>query len=143
MRQQKARPQSPLRRWAEPIAVGGALEGVLIGLAFLLGGANVIIPLLLFVVAAALGWRYAFARGAVAACAPLALLLVAELVRQAAGGTGGPEPISAILIVAAVLMFLAFAAFLASAIRGRYARPRAKSAAEPDSTYTSEHPWRS
>lgn len=143
VRMQATPEPSPVRRWVEPIAVGAALDGILIGIALLLGGANVVIPLLLFAVAAVLGWRYGFVRGAVAVCAPLAVLLVAELVRQAAGGTGGPEPISAILIVVAVLMFLAFTAFLASAIRGRYRRPRPKPGGEPESAYTSEQPWRS
>ena len=134
---------SPVRRWVEPIAVGAALDGVLIGAALLLGGTSIAIPLLLLVVAAGLGWRYGFVRGAVAACLPLALLAAAEIVRELAGGTGGAGPVSTLLIGVAALMFLAFCAFLASAIRGRYARPRPKPGETAESAYTSTKSWRS
>ena len=126
---------SPVRQWVEPIAVGAALDGALIGIALLLGGTSIIVPLLLIAVAAVLGWRYGLLRGGVGACLPLALLMVAEIVREALGGTGGAGPVSTLLIGIAAIMFLAFAAFLASAIRGRYRKPK-----QP---YTSPTPWRS
>ena len=126
---------SPVRQWVEPIAVGAALDGVLIGAALLLGGTSVIVPLLLIVVAAVLGWRYGLVRGGTGACLPLALLVVAEIVREVAGGIGGAGPVSTLLIGIAAIMFLGFSAFLASAIRGRYRKPKAP--------YTSSNPWRS
>ena len=128
---------SPVRQWVEPLAVGAALDGALIGLGLVLDGSSAVLLLflLLFGVAAVLGWRYGFLRGGVGACLPFAVLVAAEFVRKAAGGTGGVEPVTALLIGVSVIMFLAFCAFLASALRGRYRRPK-----QP---YTSTTPWRS
>ena len=137
------RAPSPLRRWLEPLAVGAAGVGAIAGVAMLLGGSSVFLPLLLPVLAIALGWRYGCRRGAAGACAPIAVLVVAELVREAAGGAGGAGAVATLLIAVAVSLLLAFCAFLAAAIRGRYGRP-AGSAGEPGgSDYASSSPWRS
>ncbi|MGA0122106.1 MAG: hypothetical protein ACO3KD_03760 [Gaiellales bacterium] len=88
------------------------------------------------------GWRYGFVKGTLGAGLPIALLVVAELVRQQLSGDKASGVVQSILIGASVILFMAGIAFLASALRGRYRRPPAeRPAAEPD--YTPGSPWRS
>ena len=131
------------RRWVEPLAVGGAAIGVIAGLAMLLGGGSVVLPLLLPVLAAVLGWRYGALHGGAGACVPIAVLMVAEVARELAGGAGGAGPVPTLLIGISVVLLLAFCAFLAAAIRGRYGRPPGGSGSAGGSAYTSSGPWRS
>ena len=134
---------SALRVWLEPLAVGAAGTGAIAGVAFLLGGNSVFLPLLLPVLAAVLGWRWGFRRGAVASCAPIAALAVGELVREALGGTGGSGAVGTLTIAVAVILILGFCAFLAAAIRGRYRRPPTGPEGPRGSDYASTSPWRS
>ena len=139
-----ARPAGPgpVRQWAEPIAIGLAAVGVIAGVLYFLGTAGVFGPLLVLLVAAVLGWRYGFVKGTLGAGLPIALLVVAELVRQQLSGDKASGVVQSILIGASVILFMAGIAFLASALRGRYGRPPAeRPAAEPD--YTPGSPWRS
>ena len=43
----RQRQPSPVRLWVEPLAVGAALDGILIGAALVLGGTSIAVPLLL------------------------------------------------------------------------------------------------
>jgi hypothetical protein len=89
----------------------------------LLGNPTAFGPLLVFVIAVVLGWRYGPLRGAVASIAPIGIFVVAEIIRDLLGGTGGAGIVGTIVIGVAVSLMIAFAAFLAGAIRTRY-RPR-------------------
>lgn len=132
----------PVRQWAEPLAVGLAAVGAIAGVMLLLGTAGVFGPLLVLVVAAVLGWRYGFVKGTAGSGLPIALLVVAELVRQQLSGDKASGVVQSILIGASVILFMAGFAFLASALRGRYRRPP-EPRREPETDYTAERPWRS
>ncbi len=127
VRNQQRPAASPTRLWVESIVVSVVLVGLLAGSVFLLGNTSVFVPPLVFVLAIVLGWRYGFLRGSVAAALPIVGFVIAELVRQALGGTGGSGTITTILIGFFVVMVQVFCVFLAAAIRGRY-RPRARPA---------------
>lgn len=132
----------PVRQWAEPLAIGVAAIALIAGAMLYLGTAGVFGPLLVLVVAAVLGWRYGFVKGTVGAGLPIALLVVAELVRQQVSGDKASGVVQSVLIGASVILFMAGIAFLASALRGRYRRP--PSERPPlDSDYTPGSPWRS
>jgi len=120
---QKPPATSSQRLWVEAIAIGLAAEGVLAGVLMLLGNPSAFGPLLVFVVAAILGWRYGSLRGAVGSVLPLVVFVVAELVREALGGTGGAGIVPTLLIGVAVSLMVAFVALFTGAIRARY-RPR-------------------
>lgn len=121
---QKPPVKSPRRLWVEAIVVGIAAEGILAGVLMLIGNPTAFGPLLVFVIAAVLGWRYGSLRGAVASVVPLILFVVAELVREALGGTGGAGTAQTITIGLAAALMIAFVAMLSGAIRSRYrARP--------------------
>ena len=120
---QKPPVKSSRRLWIEAVVIGLAAEGVLAGVLMLLGNPSAFGPLLVFVIAAVLGWRYGSRRGAVGSVLPLLLFVVAELVREALGGTGGAGPVPTLLIGVAVALMVAFVALFAGAIRTRY-RPR-------------------
>ena len=120
---QKAPLKSSRRLWVEAIIVGIAAEGILAGVLMLLGNPTAFGPLLVFVIAAVLGWRYGSLRGAVASVAPIGLFVLAELVRVTLGGTGGAGPVQALTIGIALGLMIGFVAMLSGAIRRRY-RPR-------------------
>lgn len=121
---QKPPVKSSRRLWIEAIVVGIAAEGILAGVLMLIGNPTAFGPLLVFVIAAVLGWRYGSLRGAVASVVPLILFVVAELVREALGGTGGAGTAQTITIGLAAALMIAFVAMLSGAIRSRYrARP--------------------
>lgn len=120
---QRAPVKSPRRLWIEAIVIGIVAEGVLAGVLMLLGNPSAFGPLLVFVIAAILGWRYGSLRGAVGSVVPLALFVVAELVREALGGTGGPGVVQSLTIGVAAGLMIAFVALFTGAIRKRY-RPR-------------------
>lgn len=120
---QKRPAKTPQRLWIEALVVGFAVEGVIAGGLMLLGNPTVFGPLLLLALAAVLGWRYGALRGAVAAVAPLLVFVVAELVREALGGTGGAGLVPTLLIAAASSLMIAAIALFAGAIRTRY-RPQ-------------------
>lgn len=117
---QKAPVKSSRRLWVEGIVAGVVAEGVLAGVLMLLGNPTAFGPLLVFVIAAVLGWRYGSLRGAVASVVPLGLFVVAELIREALGGTGGAGGSQTIGIGIAAGLMIAFVALLAGAIRKRY-----------------------
>jgi hypothetical protein len=120
---QKAPAKSSRRLWIEAIVVGIAAEGILAGVLMLLGNPTAFGPLLVFVIAAVLGWRYGSLRGAVASVVPIGLFIVAEVIRLALGGTGGASAIQSVTIGLAAALMIAFAALITGAIRRRY-RPR-------------------
>jgi hypothetical protein len=120
---QKAPVKSSRRLWIEAIIVGIATEGILAGVLMLLGNPTAFGPLLVFVIAAVLGWRYGSLRGAVASVVPIGLFIVAEVIRLALGGTGGASAIQSVTIGLAAALMIAFAALITGAIRRRY-RPR-------------------
>ena len=104
---QKQPVKTPRRLWIEAIVIGIASEGILAGALMLLGNPTAFGPL----------------RGAVASIAPIGVFVVAEIIRDLLGGTGGAGIVGTIVIGIAVSLMIAFAAFLAGAIRTRY-RPR-------------------
>ena len=120
---QKAPVKSSRRLWVEAIIVGIAAEGILAGVLMLLGNPTAFGPLLVFVIAAVLGWRYGSLRGAVASVVPIGLFIVAEVIRLALGGTGGASVVQSFTIGLAAGLMIAFAALISGAIRRRY-RPR-------------------
>ena len=61
--------RSSRRLWIEAILIGLLAEGLLAGVLMLLGNPTAFGPLLVFVIAAVLGWRYGALRGAVASVA--------------------------------------------------------------------------
>lgn len=120
---QKAPVKSVRRLWVEAIVAGVVAEGVLAGVLMLLGNPTAFGPLLIFVIAAVLGWRYGSLRGAVASVVPLALFVVAELIREALGGTGGAGATQTLAIGIAAGLMIAVVALFSGAIRKRY-RPQ-------------------
>ena len=120
---QKQPVKTPRRLWIEAIVIGLASEGILAGALMLLGNPTAFGPLLVFVIAVVLGWRYGPLRGAVASIAPIGIFVVAEIIRDLLGGTGGAGIVGTIVIGIAVSLMIAFTAFLTGAIRTRY-RPR-------------------
>jgi len=145
-RMQQGRPQpppGPTRRWLVPVAVGFVVEGAIAGLLLATGSNSVFGPLLLLVAACVLGWRYGRLRGAIAAVGPLAVLVIAELVRQSLGGTGGANAISAALIGTSAALFIGFFAWISGALRRRYRPKPMPPANSADADYTARSPWRS
>ena len=120
---QKAPAKSSRRLWIEAIAAGLIAEGILAGLLMLLGNPTAFGPLLVFVIAAILGWRYGSLRGAVGSTAPIAAFVLAEIIRIALGGSGGSSIVGTIVVGIAAALMIAFVAFLSGAIRSRY-RPQ-------------------
>jgi len=120
---QKTPVKSSRRLWIEAIIVGIVAEGILAGVLMLLGNPTAFGPLLVFVIAAVLGWRYGSLRGAVASVVPLGIFIAAEMIRLGLGGTGGAGAIQSLTIGLAAALMIAFAALIAGAIRVRY-RPR-------------------
>ncbi|MGI9117133.1 MAG: hypothetical protein ACR2JV_05820 [Gaiellales bacterium] len=112
--------KSSRRLWSEAIVIGLAAEGVLAGVLMLLGNPSAFGPLLVFVIAAVLGWRYGSLRGAVGSVAPLLAFVLAEVVREALGGTGGGGIVPTLIVGVAAGLMVAFVAFLAGALKGRY-----------------------
>jgi hypothetical protein len=117
---QKAPVKSSRRFWIEAIVVGVVAEGLLAGVLMLLGNPSAFGPLFVFVIAAVLGWRYGSLRGAVATVVPIGLFIVAELIREALGGTGGAGAVQTIVIGVAAALMIAFVALFTGAIRKRY-----------------------
>jgi len=117
---QKAPVKSSRRFWIEAIVVGIVAEGLLAGVLMLLGNPSAFGPLFVFVIAAVLGWRYGSLRGAVATVVPIGLFIVAELIREALGGTGGAGAVQTIVIGVAAALMIAFVALFTGAIRKRY-----------------------
>ena len=115
--------KSSRRQWTEAIVIGLVAEGILAGVLMLLGNPSAFGPLLVFVIAAILGWRYGSLRGAVGSVAPLLVFVFGELVRELVGGTGGPGYVQTLTIGFAAVLMVAFVALFAGAIRARY-RPR-------------------
>ena len=102
---QKPPATSSRRLWIEAIVIGILAEGLLAGVLMLLGNPSAFGPLLVFVIAGILGWRYGSLRGAVGSVVPLGLFVLAEVVREALGGSGGPGLVQTLTIgVAAGLM---------------------------------------
>ncbi|MEI6688281.1 MAG: hypothetical protein WCN97_02850 [Thermoleophilia bacterium] len=117
---QKAPVKSSRRFWIEAIVVGIVAEGLLAGVLMLLGNPSAFGPLFVFVIAAVLGWRYGSLRGAVATVVPIGLFIVAEVVREALGGTGGAGAVQTIVIGVAAALMIGFVALFTGAIRKRY-----------------------
>lgn len=123
---------SSQRRWLTALAVGFAAEGAIATVLILTQSQSVYGPLLLLVVACVLGWKFGRLRGPVAAVAPMVVFVIAELIRQALGGTGGADPISTIVLGVSAALFIAFFAWIVGAMRHRY-KPigKAKEPTEP------------
>ena len=111
---------SSQRRWLTALAVGFAAEGAIATLLILTGSQSVYGPLLLLVVACVLGWKYGRLRGPVASVAPMVVFVIAELIRQALGGTGGANPVSTVVVGVSASLFIAFFAWIVGAMRHRY-----------------------
>ncbi len=124
--EQPKAPPSPLLLWGKPIAVAFAAEGALAGVLLGIGSTSVLGPLLFFVIAGVIGWVWGLWRGVVAPLAPILVLIVGELIRQALGGSGGYGPVATVLAGVALALFLGFTAFLMAAIRERYLRAAAE-----------------
>ncbi len=112
--------KSGRRLWIEAIVVGLVAVGLLAGILFALGNPSAYGPLLAFVIAGVLGWRYGTVRGAVATAVPLGAFVVGELIRQALGGSGGSSPVATVMIGVSASLLLASVAALAGALRSRY-----------------------
>ena len=123
---------SSQRRWLTALAVGFAAEGAIATVLILTQSQSVYGPLLLIVVACVMGWKFGRLRGPVAAVAPMLVFVVAELVRQALGGTGGADPGSTVVVGVSASLFIAFFAWIVGALRHRY-KPigKAKEPTEP------------
>ena len=123
---------SSQRRWLTALAVGFAAEGAIATVLILTQSQSVYGPLLLIVVACVMGWKFGRLRGPVAAVAPMLVFVVAELVRQALGGTGGADPGSTVVVGVSASLFIGFFAWIVGAMRHRY-KPigKAKEPAEP------------
>ena len=111
---------SSQRRWLTALAVGFAAEGAIATVLILTQSQSVYGPLLLLVVACVLGWKFGRLRGPVAAVAPMVVFVIAELIRQALGGTGGADPVSTIVLGVSASLFIAFFAWIVGAMRHRY-----------------------
>ena len=111
---------SSQRRWLVALAVGFAAEGAIATVLILTQSQSVYGPLLLIVVACVMGWKFGRLRGPVAAVAPMLVFVVAELVRQALGGTGGADPGSTVVVGVSASLFIAFFAWIVGALRHRY-----------------------
>jgi hypothetical protein len=111
---------SSQRRWLTALAVGFVAESAIATVLILTQSQSIYGPLLLLVVACVLGWKYGRLRGTVAAVAPMIVFVVAELVRQALGGTGGADPVSTIVLGFSASLFIAFFAWIVGALRNRY-----------------------
>ena len=120
---QKPPATSSRRLWIEAIVIGILAEGLLAGVLMLLGNPSAFGPLLVFVIAGILGWRYGSLRGAVGSVVPLGLFVLAEVVREALGGSGGPGLVQTLTIGVAAGLMISFVALFTGAIRARY-RPR-------------------
>ena len=123
---------SSQRRWLTALAVGFAAEGAIATVLILTQSQSVYGPLLLIVVACVMGWKFGRLRGPVAAVAPMLVFVVAELVRQALGGTGGADPGSTVVVGVSASLFIGFFAWIVGALRHRY-KPigKAKEPTEP------------
>ena len=123
---------SSQRRWLTALAVGFAAEGAIATVLILTQSQSVYGPLLLIVVACVMGWKFGRLRGPVAAVAPMLVFVVAELVRQALGGTGGADPGSTVVVGVSASLFIGFFAWIIGAVRHRY-KPigKAKEPTEP------------
>ena len=111
---------SSQRRWLVALAVGFAAEGAIATVLILTQSQSVYGPLLLIVVACVMGWKFGRLRGPVAAVAPMLVFVVAELVRQALGGTGGADPGSTVVVGVSASLFIGFFAWIIGAVRHRY-----------------------
>lgn len=133
---------SSQRRWLVALAVGFAAEGAIATVLILTQSQSVYGPLLLLVVACVLGWKFGRLRGPVAAVAPMLVFVVAELVRQALGGTGGADPGSTVVVGVSATLFIAFFAWIVGAVRHRY-KPIGKTQEPADPPAQRGASWRS
>ena len=133
---------SSQRRWLVALAVGFAAEGAIATVLILTQSQSVYGPLLLIVVACVMGWKFGRLRGPVAAVAPMLVFVVAELVRQALGGTGGADPGSTVVVGVSASLFIAFFAWIVGAMRHRY-KPIGKTEAPTDPPAQRGASWRS
>ena len=130
------------RRWLVALAVGFAAEGAIATVLILTRSQSVYGPLLLLVVACVLGWKFGRLRGPVAAVAPMIVFVIAELVRQALGGTGGADPVSTVVVGVSASLFIGFFAWIVGAVRHRY-KPIGKAQAPADPPAPRGASWRS
>lgn len=133
---------SSQRRWLTALAVGFAAEGAIATVLILTRSQSVYGPLLLLVVACVLGWKFGRLRGPVAAVAPMLVFVVAELVRQALGGTGGADPGSTVVVGVSASLFIGFFAWIVGAVRHRY-KPIGKAQALTEPPAQGGASWRS
>ena len=133
---------SSQRRWLVALAVGFAAEGAIATVLILTRSQSVYGPLLLLVVACVLGWKFGRLRGPVAAVAPMIVFVIAELVRQALGGTGGADPVSTVVVGVSASLFIGFFAWIVGAIRHRY-KPIAKAQEPTEPPAQGGASWRS
>ena len=116
----RAKEVSSKRRWLVALAVGFVAESAIATVLTLTQSQSIYGPLLLLVVACVLGWKFGRLRGTVAAIAPMIVFVIAELVRQALGGTGGADPVSTIVLGLAASLFIGSFAWIVGAVRHRY-----------------------
>lgn len=121
--QHTVRGPSERRDWVVAIVTGLVLQGILVGILLATGVQSVLGPVLLLPIVGYLGWRFGPKRGVVSAIVPIAVLLVAELIRQQITGDDSSGPVTAIIAVISVMLLLAGIAFIFGAIRERY-KPR-------------------
>ncbi len=133
---------SSQRRWLTALAVGFAAEGAIATVLILTQSQSVYGPLLLIVVACVMGWKFGRLRGPVAAVAPMLVFVVAELVRQALGGTGGADPGSTVVVGVSASLFIGFFAWIVGALRHRY-KPIGKAQTPADPPAQGGASWRS
>ncbi len=114
---------SERRLWIESIVVGLVAVGIIAGLLIAFGSPGSWTPSLVLVVAAVLGWRYGIVKGIVGSTVPIAAFVVAETIRQLLGGDSDTGIVGSIVIGISAALIIAFFAFFAGALRGRY-KPR-------------------
>lgn len=134
---------SSQRRWLVALAVGFVAESAIATLLILTHSQSIYGPLLLLVVACVLGWKFERLRGTVAATAPMVVFVIAELSRQALGGTGGADPVSTIVVGFAATLFVGSFAWIVGAIRHRYKPIVAPATKPPAADNTAGKSWRS
>lgn len=133
---------SSKRLWLIALAVGFVAEGAIATVLILTQVQSIYGPLLLFVVACVLGWKFGRLRGTVASIAPMVVFVIAELVRQVLGGTGGADPVSTIVVGFAASLFIGFFAWIVGAVRHRY-KPIVESKSPVEVPLKNGASWRS